>query len=151
MRGRWALALGCLLTAGCGGSASTSKEDSEKVVKQWVTAAVEQDGAGYCKALSKDLLEKVTGAQSDKAKTKCEDLVKRRSTKLPLLVAVQPGRATKSSAQATVSVTAPKGPVTLLKEDGELKIDKVGPPSRTSAPPKPKKPPKKRRKKKAAR
>ena len=34
-------------------------------------------------SLSKDLLEQITSAQSDAAKTKCEELVKKDSPQLP--------------------------------------------------------------------
>jgi hypothetical protein len=84
--------------AGCGGGddASAAKEDSEKVVKEWVTAAVERDGGKYCDSLSKDLLEQITSAQSDAAKTKCEELVKKDSPQLPLRVSIKPGKASET-------------------------------------------------------
>ena len=95
--------------AGCGGGdgAFAAKEDSDKVVKDWVTAAVERDGGKYCDSLSKDLLEQITSAQSDSAKTKCEELVKNDSPQLPPRVSIKPGKASETAATTTISVQAP--------------------------------------------
>ncbi len=135
--------------AGCGGSdASSAKKDSEKVLKEWVTAAVDRDGGKYCKVLSKDLLEQVTSAQSDSAKTKCEEMVKNDSSKLPLRVSIKPGKASKTAATSTIAVQAPTTPVTLRKEDGSFKIDKAELSQPAPAEPKPKPIPKPKPKKK---
>lgn len=136
--------------AGCGGGdgASAAKEDSEKVVKDWVTAAVERDGGKYCDSLSKDLLEQITSAQSDSAKTKCEELVKNDSPQLPLRVSIKPGKASETAATTTISVQAPSKPVTLRKEDGNFKIDMAELSQPKPTEPKPKPIPKPKRKKK---
>ncbi|MBA3358668.1 MAG: hypothetical protein H0U20_04335 [Thermoleophilaceae bacterium] len=143
------LAVTALASCGGGGGASAAKDDSEKVVKDWVTAATERDGAKYCKQLSKDLLEQITSAQSDSAKTKCENLVKKDDPKLPLRVTIKPGKASETAATSTITVQAPKGPVTLRKEDGSFKIDKaaVSQPTEPKPKPIPKPKPKKKRKK----
>lgn len=144
------LAVTALASCGGGGGASAAKKDSEKVVKEWVTAAVDRDGAKYCKALSKDLLEQITSAQSDAAKTKCESLVKKDDPKLPLRVSIKPGKASETAATNTITVQAPTKPVTLRKEDGSFKIDKAElsqpKPTEPKAKPIPKPKPKKKKK-----
>jgi len=134
-----ALAVTALASCGGGGGASAAKEDSEKVVKDWVTSAVERDGGKYCKVLSKDLLEQITSAQSDSAKTKCESMVKKNDAKLPLRVTIKPGKASETAATSTISVQAPTKPVTLRKEDGDFKIDKAELSQPKPTEPKPKK------------
>jgi hypothetical protein len=140
------LAVTALVSCG-GGGASAAKEDSEKVVKDWVTAAVERDGGKYCESLSKDLLEQITSAQSDSAKSKCEELVEKDSPQLPLRVSIKPGKASETAATSTISVQAPSKPVTLRKEDGNFKIDQAELSQPKPAEPKPKPIPKRKKKK----
>ena len=121
-------AIAVVAVAGCGGSSSSSesKADSQQAVKDWITAAVEQDGKKYCGLMTKDLLEKTTGAQSDQAMKKCEDAVKsKKGSQLPLSIYVQPGAAGKTSAEATIEASLPKQPIKLRKEDGDFKVDSV--------------------------
>jgi len=101
---------------------------------------VEQDGAKYCDALTQNLMEQITGAKGARAKTKCEQLVKKGNPKLPLRVTIKPGAATKTTAKATLVVSAPRGPIMLRKQAGGFKIDQAQPSAASKPPPKPKKP-----------
>jgi hypothetical protein len=131
-------ALAAMAAAGCGETTSSdSKKASKSALQEWVTAAAAGDGAKYCEMLTKNLLETITAAKGDQATTKCETRVKQSSPKLPLLVSVKSGKATKTTAEATLTAKAPAGPVSLRKVGGEFKIDKV---ATSPAAPKPAKP-----------
>jgi hypothetical protein len=155
-------ALLAIALAGCGSSGGSSQEgtkgDAQKAVRDWLTAAVDEDGAKYCGLITKDMLEKMTGEQSDQAQTKCEDLVKSKSgSQLPISIFVEAQSASENAGEATVEASLPNGPITLRKEDGEFKVDAVegGTAKSTSSPepakqpskkqPSNKKPPKKER------
>lgn len=138
--------------AGCGESSpSKSKQVSKNVLTEWVSSAVDQDGPKYCDALTKNLIEKLTAATGDKAKKKCEQLVKQGDPKLPLRVTIKSGKATKTTAQATLAVSAPNGPISLRKEDGAFKIDQAQSSASASKPPKPKPPAKTRKQRRKSR
>ncbi len=134
-----ACAVATTAVAGCGESSpSESKKVSKNVLTDWVASAVEQDGAKYCDALTQDLMEQITGAKGARAKTKCEQLVKKGNPKLPLRVTIKPGTATKNTAKATLVVSAPSGPISLRKQAGGFKIDQAKPSAASKPPQKPK-------------
>lgn len=105
-------------------SAPTAKQ-GVSLVKQWLQAAINGDGKGYCGQMSVDLLESQTGAQSDKAAAKCQKLVKAGGKGLPLRFSVITKEADKSSADVSIEAQVPER-VKLRKEGGKLKIDQVG-------------------------
>ena len=127
-----AVSLTVVILAGCGssggnqgGAKTQPQKDAYQATSDFVKAAVDQDGKKYCDALTLDLLESTTNAQSDAAKKKCEQQVKSGARNLPLRVSVDPGRATDQDAQTTVRATPPQAKIKLRKEDGRLKVDSV--------------------------
>ncbi len=94
------------------------------LVQQWLQAATNRDGKGYCGQMSVDLLESATGAQSDKAKARCEKLVKDGGKGLPLRFSVVIENADKTAADVRIDAQVPET-VKLRKEGGKLKIDQV--------------------------
>ena len=113
-------------TAGGRSGNSANEKQAEQTVRQWLTAAVDQDGKKYCQQLTVRYLEKLTNARSDKAKRRCERLVtSTEDTELPLEIAVVAESADPDTAEASLDAEIPEA-VQLRKEGGKYKVDGVG-------------------------
>jgi hypothetical protein len=108
--------------------ATDAEQEAAGAVADWLTAAVDVDGAAYCELLTLDLQEKVTGAQSDQATTLCERAASSAlAGNLPLRIAVAAQNATGRTADVALITEVPAN-ASLVEESGDFKIDDVSQP-----------------------
>jgi predicted lipid-binding transport protein (Tim44 family) len=120
------LALLALALAGCGGD--DDADDARQVVRDFVQATNDRDGAELCgELLSREYLEKYTGATGDNAEEACEqqlDVIRGLRLRLVKIDSVEI-----DGDEATVRATIATGGQRtarrfgLAKEDGDWKLD----------------------------
>lgn len=133
-----AIGFGIVALAGCGGAggggagagdpakqAQQVEKQSPQVVRNWLTAAVNQDAKQYCQLMTLDLKEQTTGAQSDQASRKCQQVAKSPGTAdLPARFLVVAEEDEGSTEKVQITSKVPES-VEMVKEGGSLKIDQV--------------------------
>lgn len=112
---------------GSGGAAGGTDIEKQAAtsVTDWLKAAVNRDGKAYCAQLTFDLLERLTGEQSDQATKECEkSAASPLAGDLPLRIGVVPENATAQKASVKLIAEIPEE-AALVTEGGKLKIDDV--------------------------
>ncbi|MDQ3631675.1 MAG: hypothetical protein M3417_10495 [Actinomycetota bacterium] len=119
-----ALAVATLTLTACGKSESVSQR-GDKVVRDWIAAAVNKDGKTYCGLMTPRLLRSTSG-RSDGAEKTCERQIKAGAGDYPFQFEI-PKPTTNKAGGAEVAASGKKlrGRVTLKQQKGKLLIDAV--------------------------
>jgi hypothetical protein len=98
----------------------------DRVVRDWIAAAVDKDGQTYCGLMTPRLLQQTTGQSGEAAKKTCERQIKAGAGDYPFQFEIpKPTSAKADAAQVAVSGQKLRGRVTLKQQKGTLLVDVV--------------------------